>query len=101
MADPCHGRHAPYRAYIGDSAQFVSTVELESARVAPKSREGKWMREIEGMNNEKIIAGLMSIVPHAVIAHHIPGRIRLKISLAESRNELSVVRARIKSMTTE
>jgi hypothetical protein len=59
------------------------------------------MREIEGMNNEKIIAGLMSIVPHAVIAHHIPGRIRLKISLAESRNELSVVRARIKSMTTE
>ncbi|QCQ22593.1 hypothetical protein [Desulfoglaeba alkanexedens] len=39
------------------------------------------MREIEGMNNEKIIAGLMSIVPHAVIAHHIPGRIRLKISL--------------------
>lgn len=39
------------------------------------------MKEIDDMNDEQIIAGLMSIVPHAVIAHHIPGRIRLKISL--------------------
>jgi len=39
------------------------------------------MKEIDDMNDEQIIAGLLSIVPHAVIAHHIPGRIRLKISL--------------------
>jgi hypothetical protein len=39
------------------------------------------MKPIEDMNDKQIIAGLVSIVPHAVIAHHIPGRIRLKISL--------------------
>ncbi len=39
------------------------------------------MKAIDDMNDEQIIAGLLSIVPHAVIAHHIPGRIRLKISL--------------------
>jgi hypothetical protein len=39
------------------------------------------MKEIDDMDDEQIIAGLLSIVPHAVIAHHIPGRIRLKISL--------------------
>lgn len=39
------------------------------------------MKAIDDMKDELIIAGLMSIVPHAVIAHHIPGRIRLKISL--------------------
>jgi len=39
------------------------------------------MKVIDNMSDEQIIEGLLSIVPHAAIAHHIPGRIRLKISL--------------------
>ncbi|MCP4576847.1 MAG: hypothetical protein GY846_11240, partial [Deltaproteobacteria bacterium] len=39
------------------------------------------MKNIEGLKDEEIIQGLLQIGKHAHIAAHIPGRIRLKISM--------------------
>ena len=39
------------------------------------------MKSINDIDDEQMIDGLLRIAPYASIAHHIPGRIRLKISL--------------------
>lgn len=43
------------------------------------------MKSIDDINDEQMIDGLLRIAPHVAIAHHIPGRIRLKISLEGAR----------------
>ncbi|MBW2707992.1 MAG: cation transporter [Deltaproteobacteria bacterium] len=39
------------------------------------------MKSIDDIDDEEMIDALLRIAPYASIAHHIPGRIRLKISL--------------------
>lgn len=39
------------------------------------------MKAILDLNDQQMIDGLLKIAPHAKIAHHVPGRIRLKISV--------------------
>ncbi len=39
------------------------------------------MKTIEDLSDQQIMDGLLRIAPHVRIAHHLPGRIRLKISL--------------------
>lgn len=38
------------------------------------------MKIIEDLTDEQIVDALLRIAPHARIAHHIPGRIRFKVS---------------------
>ena len=38
------------------------------------------MKSIDDIDDEQMIDGLLRIAPHAAIVHHIPGRLRLKIS---------------------
>ncbi len=43
------------------------------------------MKSIDDIEDERMIDGLLRIAPYATIVHHIPGRIRLKISLEGAR----------------
>ena len=39
------------------------------------------MKQIQELSDREMIEGLLKIAPHATISSHVPGRIRLKISM--------------------